>query len=86
MIRTRRLLVVLVGVLVASTVLLPQAGARPADASARVPALAPAGSTPALIEAAVGRGEIGRNTADRYLAYALDNPSRLPAAYRSDVP
>ena len=87
MTRTRRFLVVLVGVLVASgLLLLPQAGARQARTSARVPALAPAGSTPALIEAAVGRGEIGRSTADRYLAYALDNPSRLPATYRSDVP
>lgn len=86
MTRSCRPLVVVAGVLLASALLLPQAGARMAGAQDRVPALAPPGSTPSLIEAAVGRGEIDRATADRYLAEAFANPTRLPARYRSSVP
>ncbi|MDQ7028482.1 MAG: hypothetical protein Q9O62_01230 [Ardenticatenia bacterium] len=43
-------------------------------------------STPELIEQAVLRGEISRDTADLYLAYALFSPEMLPARFRSDVP
>jgi hypothetical protein len=84
--RIRRSVVIVAGVLLASALLLPQAGARPAHAEDRVPSLAPAGATPSLIEAAVGNGEIDRATADRYLAYALSDPARLPARFRSSVP
>jgi hypothetical protein len=43
-------------------------------------------STPELIEAAFVGGEIDRQTADLYLAYALANDDRLPNAYRGNVP
>ena len=89
MTRTLRSSTVLIGAVLAAALLSPQAGARTAASAASpgpVPALARAGSTPALIEAAVARGDIDRGTADRYLAAALTNPSRLPAAYRSGVP
>jgi hypothetical protein len=43
-------------------------------------------SSPALIERAVAEGRLSRSRADRYLAYALAAPARVPAAYRSSVP
>lgn len=43
-------------------------------------------STPQLIEAAVAKGEIDRDTANLYLAYALGDYEQLPARYRSSVP
>jgi hypothetical protein len=84
--RIRRSVVIAAGVLLASASLLGQAGARPERSDDRVPSLAPAGSTPSLIEAAVGSGAIDRATADRYLAYALSDPARLPTRFRSSVP
>ncbi|MGH2554441.1 MAG: hypothetical protein ACRDHO_01825, partial [Actinomycetota bacterium] len=51
---------------------------------------APAGparlATPELIERAVEVGSIDRETGTLYLAYALFDYERLPAAYRSEVP
>ncbi|MGH2661891.1 MAG: hypothetical protein ACRDH8_03590 [Actinomycetota bacterium] len=51
---------------------------------------APAGparlATPDLIERAVERGSIDRETGALYLAYALLDHERLPAGYRSEVP
>ncbi|HXV44584.1 MAG TPA: hypothetical protein VEC96_16100, partial [Anaerolineae bacterium] len=43
-------------------------------------------STPQLIEAAVVNGELDQETANLYLAYALNDYEKLPAQYRSDVP
>ena len=86
MTRIRRLAPSLLGVLLVSALSLPQAGAAPSSGSDRVLPLAPAGSTPTLIEAAVARGDIDRAAADRYLAAALTNPSALPVGYRSAVP
>jgi len=43
-------------------------------------------TTPQLIEAALARGEIDRETADLYLAYALGDYGKLPAQYRSEAP
>jgi hypothetical protein len=43
-------------------------------------------ATPDLIERAVARGDISRAQADRYLAYAIGAPDKLPARFRSDVP
>jgi hypothetical protein len=86
MTRIRRLVPPLLGVLLVSALSLPQAGAGPSSGADRVSPLAPVGSTPALIEAAVARGEIDRAAADRYLAAALTNPSALPTRYRSAVP
>jgi hypothetical protein len=83
----RRFLVALAGTALAAAVLVPQAGAAPAaSSSASIAGALPAGSTPALIDAALRRGDIDRATADRYLAYAVGRPARLPAAYRSSVP
>jgi hypothetical protein len=83
----RRLLVALVGAALVSSLAIAPAGAAPRHAPGQAVApLAPAGSTPALIEAAVARGEISRETADRYLAAALANPSRLPARFVGTVP
>jgi hypothetical protein len=85
--RTPHLLAVLVGAALVSSFAIAPAGAAPGNASDRAVApLAPAGSTPALIEAAVARGEISREAADRYLAAALANPSRLPARFAGTVP
>ena len=87
MTRTRRLLVALAGaVLVSSLAMAPAGAARAPLHDHSVAPLAPAGSTPALIEAAVARGEISRATADRYLAEALSNPSRLPSRFAGTVP
>lgn len=63
-----------------------QAGAaEPSDVPARPTSAVPSGSTPALIEDALARGTIDQATADRYLAYALFRPSRLPAPFESTV-
>lgn len=43
-------------------------------------------STPQRIEAAFERGDIDRDTANLYLAYALTDFEKLPPEYRSDVP
>lgn len=43
-------------------------------------------TTPERIEAAVAAGTLDRDTADLYLAYALLNAEKLPAAYRSPQP
>jgi hypothetical protein len=85
--RTPRLLAVLVGAALVSSLAIAPASAAPGNASDRAVApLAPAGSTPALIEAAVAHGEISRDAGDRYLAAALANPSRLPARFAGTVP
>ncbi len=76
----------LVAMLLALALLLPGDASVAQTGVPRVSSLAPAGSTPSLIEDAVARGEIDRATADRYLAYALLDTGRLPAAYRSSVP
>ena len=86
MTRIRRLVPLLLGVLLMSALSVPPAGAGSTGGADRVRSFSPAGSTPALIEAAVARGEIDRATGDRYLAAALVNPAALPARYRSDVP
>ena len=86
MTRTPRLLVALVGATLLSSLAIGPAAAVPRAHDRAVAPLAPAGSTPALIEAAVARGEISRETADRYLAQALARPSRLPARFASSVP
>jgi hypothetical protein len=83
----RRFLVALAGAALAATLIVPQAAAAPARAtSSSTAGGVPAGSTPALIDAAFRSGDIDRATADRYLAYAIGRPARLPAAYRSSVP
>jgi hypothetical protein len=46
----------------------------------------PAGSTPALIERAADRGQIDRDTATLYLAYAVRNDRRLPSTLRASKP
>ncbi len=46
----------------------------------------PKPSTPQLITAAFERGDISRDTANLYLAYALFSPKNLPSAYQSDTP
>ena len=46
----------------------------------------PTPTTPQLIEAAFERGDISRDTANLYLAYALFSPENLPSAYQSDTP
>src|SRR4051794_28492323 len=82
-----RFLVAFAGAALAATLVVPQAAtAQPRAAAASAALAAPAGSTPALIDAALQRGDIDRATADRYLAYAIGRPSRLPAAYRGSVP
>jgi len=43
-------------------------------------------TTPQLIEAALAKGEIDRDTANLYLAYALADYERVPVQYRSDLP
>jgi hypothetical protein len=86
MTRTPRPLVALVGAALISSLAIGPAGATSRSHDRAVAPLAPAGSTPALIEAAVARGEISRDTADRYLAEALANPSRLPSRFTSSVP
>jgi hypothetical protein len=86
MTRTRRLLVALAGVALLSTLAIAPAGAAARAPGRAVASFAPAGSTPSLIEAAVASGELSRETADRYLAYALANPTRLPARFSSTVP
>jgi hypothetical protein len=43
-------------------------------------------STPDLIERAVRTGDLSRDRANLYLAYALVDYERVPVAYRSDVP
>ncbi len=43
-------------------------------------------STPQLIEAALQRGEIDRDTAYLYLTYALAEPQKLPARFHGTVP
>lgn len=65
---------------------LPAGAAQQAAGPAASVAAVPAGSTPGLIESALALGTIDRSTADRYLAYALLRPSRLPVRFRSDVP
>jgi hypothetical protein len=86
MTRIRRLLTVLLTAALASAMgSLPALAASTAGRPAPVRAVAPEGSTPALIEAAVARGTIDRAAAERYLAYALFRPSRLPAQFRSAV-
>ena len=42
--------------------------------------------TPQLINRDLRSGQIGRDTATLYLAYALGRPGKLPAAYRSNAP
>jgi hypothetical protein len=42
--------------------------------------------TPALIERALRRGSIDPTRRNLYLAYALAQPEKLPAAFRSDTP
>jgi hypothetical protein len=87
MTRSRRYLTVLLTAVLTSALGSLQAGAaEPSVSSARSISMAPPGSTPALIEAAVARGTIDRAVADRYLATALYRPSRLPATFRSTVP
>ena len=51
-----------------------------------VSAAPPKPSTPQLIEAAVARGDISRDTANLYLAYALFDYAALPAEFHSDTP
>ena len=46
----------------------------------------PKPSTPQLIEAAFERGDISRDTANLYLAYALFDYASLPAEFHSDTP
>lgn len=46
----------------------------------------PKPSTPQLIEAAFERGDISRDTANLYLAYALFDYAALPAEFHSDTP
>jgi hypothetical protein len=87
MTRSRRYLTVLLTAMLTSALGSLQAGAaEPSVSRARSISMAPPGSTPALIEAAVARGTIDRAAADRYLATALYRPSRLPATFRSTVP
>jgi hypothetical protein len=87
MIHRRRFLTALLTALLASAMGPVRAGAAGSSVSPALSAsVAPVGSVPALIEAAVAGGTIGRATADRYLAYALFRPSRLPAEFRSTVP
>lgn len=43
-------------------------------------------STPQLLDQAVAEGRLDEEEAALYLAYALANDDKLPAAYRSDVP
>jgi hypothetical protein len=87
MTRTRLFRTALLAATLASTMGPLRAHAtEPSAAPARSTSVAPPGSTPALIEAAVSRGEIDRAAADRYLATALYRPSRLPATFRSTVP
>jgi hypothetical protein len=87
MTRRRLFLTALLTALLASAMGPVQAGAAGSGESpGRSDAVAPGGSVPALIEAAVADGTIDRSTADRYLAYALFRPSRLPATFRSTVP
>jgi hypothetical protein len=83
----RRFLTALLTALLASAMGPARAGAAGSSVSPALSAsVAPVGSVPALIEAAVAGGTIDRATADRYLAYALFRPSRLPAEFRSTVP
>jgi hypothetical protein len=87
MTRRRLLPTALLTALLASAMGPVQAGAAGSSVSpARAASVAPSGSVPALIDAAVAHGTIDRVTADRYLAYALFRPSRLPVEYRSTVP
>ena len=51
-----------------------------------VSAAPPKPSTPQLIEAAVTRGDISRDTANLYLAYALFDYAALPTEFHSDTP
>lgn len=86
MTRSRRYLTVLLTAVLTSLGLLQAGAAEPSVSRARSISVAPPGSTPALIEAAVAHGTIDRAAADRYLATALYRPSRLPATFRSTVP
>lgn len=63
----------------------PHAAAATRDEVAR-PATAAVASTPELLDRAIAAGELAPDTAARYLAYALGDPSRLPEAYRSEAP
>jgi hypothetical protein len=64
--------------LIAATLALaPSASSSPQDS--RLP-------TPLLIEGAVAQGRLDRPTADLFLAFALTQPDRLPARFRSPVP
>jgi hypothetical protein len=59
---------------------------RPVGSEGQAGAPAGALSTPQLIEAARAKGQIDRETANLYLAYALADPERLPAEYQGKVP
>ncbi|MGH2724794.1 MAG: Calx-beta domain-containing protein [Actinomycetota bacterium] len=72
--------------LIAVSALLAGSLAAPPSASADHDGGSPARSTPQLIDAAVGRGDISRARGDLFLAYALGDHRKLPAAYRSDAP
>ena len=82
MTRAPRLFVALVGAALVSSLAIGPAAAGSRRMTAPWRRSRTAGSTPALIEAAVARGEISRDTADRYLAQALANPSTAPLAVR----
>jgi hypothetical protein len=75
--RLALLLVLLVGLLA------PAGPARSRERHSRPGS--PSLATPQLLDRAVARGRLDRDTADLYLAYAIGAPERLPRAYASPV-
>jgi hypothetical protein len=63
-----------------------QAIPAPKIGSGQVQPLVKRSSTPELIEEAIRNGEIDKETANLYLAYAISNDPRLPSVYRSEQP
>src|SRR5687767_5896307 len=75
----------------AALLLAPMPFARAAEAAPRSAANARAGadipaSTPELLERAVAEGALDPPTAGLYLAYAMAEPAKLPARFRSQAP
>ena len=73
--------IALVATLFVSLALVP-AGAAPAPVAAQAGEL----STPELLNRAVARGRLRRATADRFLAFAFTDHTRVPDRFVSDVP